>query len=63
MRMRVYIDTSVIGGCLDDEFAQESKALLEMARRGEIILLVSDLVAEELGGARKLELQAHRPCG
>jgi hypothetical protein len=28
MRLRVYIDTSVIGGCLDEEFAEESKALL-----------------------------------
>jgi predicted nucleic acid-binding protein len=51
MRMRVYIDTSVVGGCLDEEFAEKSKALVEMAVRGEIVLLVSDLVAEELGGA------------
>ena len=48
MRFRVYIDTSVIGGCLDEEFAQESRALLEMAGKGDIVLLISDLMVEEL---------------
>jgi hypothetical protein len=36
MTMRVYADTSVIGGCLDKEFAQESRALLDMARQGKL---------------------------
>jgi hypothetical protein len=30
--LRIYIDTSVIGGCLDVEFSQESLALVEKAR-------------------------------
>ena len=51
MRLRVYIDTSVIGGCLDDQFAQESQSLLEMANQGRLVLLVSDLLARELDGA------------
>jgi hypothetical protein len=51
MTMRVYVDTSVIGGCLDDEFANESRALLDMARRGHLVLLVSDLLLEELAEA------------
>ncbi|MGD0897458.1 MAG: hypothetical protein ABR915_06445 [Thermoguttaceae bacterium] len=51
MTMRVYVDTSVIGGCLDEEFAEESVALLEMARQGGLVLLVSDLLLEELGKA------------
>jgi len=38
---RVYIDTSVVGGCLDDEFAEASNALMERAKRGEVLLLVS----------------------
>lgn len=46
-KLRVYVDTSVIGGCFDDEFADDSKALLEMARRGEITLLVSELLIRE----------------
>lgn len=42
-RLRVYVDTSVIGGCLDDEFADESQRLLDRARAGEILLVVSDM--------------------
>jgi len=38
----------VIGGCHDAEFAQESRALIEMARQGRAILVVSDLLLEEL---------------
>jgi hypothetical protein len=48
MRPRVYVDTSVIGGCLDEEFASESQALLEMARNGTVRLLLSDLLVREL---------------
>ena len=48
---RVYVDTSVIGGCLDEEFAQWSLAVVETARRGDILLLLSDLLVEELQGA------------
>ncbi len=51
MTMRVYVDTSVIGGCLDEEFAEESQALLDMARHGNLLLLVSDLLLEELAKA------------
>jgi len=51
MRLRVYVDTSVVGGCLDAEFAEESRALIEMARRGEVVLLVSDLLLQELARA------------
>lgn len=32
---RIYIDTSVVGGCLDDEFKTPSRALFEKARQGE----------------------------
>jgi predicted nucleic acid-binding protein len=51
MAMRVYVDTSVIGGCLDEEFAEESRSLLGLARQGSLVLLVSDLLLEELGKA------------
>lgn len=46
--MRVYIDTSVVGGCFDDEFSEESHALFEMAKRGKISLLISNILADEL---------------
>jgi len=45
---RIYIDTSVVGGCLDAEFAEESHALLRMARDGSAILLISDVLVDEL---------------
>jgi hypothetical protein len=47
-RLRIYVDTSVLGGCLDEPFADESDALLAMVRRGEAVLLVSPLLAAEL---------------
>ena len=47
-RLRIYVDTSVIGGCFDREFQQESRALLQMAKGGKLILLVSDILAIEL---------------
>lgn len=50
-RLRIYVDTSVVGGCLDEEFAAESRALLEMVRRGEATLLASGVLADELADA------------
>jgi predicted nucleic acid-binding protein len=51
MKPRIYIDTSVVGGCLDEKFATESNQLFAMARDGEIILLLSDLLLRELSKA------------
>lgn len=50
-RLRLYADTSVIGGCLDEEFSEESLRLLELVRRREVVLLVSDVVIAELQDA------------
>ena len=46
--LRVYIDTSVIGGCHDEEFARESRALLRMARERELMLLISQTLIDEI---------------
>ena len=46
--LRIYADTSVIGGCLDVEFEGPSKALLDLARSGSIVLIISDLLFDEL---------------
>jgi len=48
MIQRVYIDTSVIGGCFDDEFAEWSKALFEEFLKGAKVAVVSDLTRREL---------------
>lgn len=47
-RLRIYADTSVIGGCLDVEFAAESQRLIETIRNNKLVLLLSDLVISEL---------------
>jgi predicted nucleic acid-binding protein len=62
-RQRIYVDTSVIAGCLDEEFAEESRSLLELARQGEISLLLSDLLFQELedAPARVAEIAAALP--
>lgn len=48
---RIYLDTSVIGGCFDDEFKQYSNQLFEEFISGRKKLVVSDFVLFELGGA------------
>ena len=37
-RLRIYVDTSVIGGCLDAEFCDESRDLLDLAIDNKITL-------------------------
>ncbi len=48
MIQRVYIDTSVVGGIYDTEFDIFSQMFFDKAFRGEIMLLISDLLEEEL---------------
>jgi len=48
MKQRVYIDTSVIGGCEDDEFSEWSIKLFDEFRQGMRIAVVSDLTRREL---------------
>ena len=48
---RIYIDTSVIGGCLDPEFAVWSKGLLRDFQEDTFKLVVSTTVAAEVAAA------------
>lgn len=48
---RVYIDTSVLGGCFDAEFAPWSNRLLADIRRGLFMPILSDIVAVEMADA------------
>lgn len=50
-RPRIYVDTSVIGGCFDDEFEKYSNQLFEEFITGKKRLVISDLVLFELEGA------------
>ena len=47
-KLRVYVDTSVIGGCEDDEFQGPSRRLIERCASGEITLVVSSVTQREL---------------
>ena len=48
---RIYVDTSVIGGCHDNEFREQSKQLFEVFRRGEATMLLSAVTLDELADA------------
>jgi hypothetical protein len=50
-RLRIYIDTSVIGGCFDPEFSEWSNSLMKDFAVGTFIPLLSDVVAAEIGDA------------
>jgi hypothetical protein len=50
-RLRVYADTSVFGGCFDDEFEEESRAFFREVAEGRFVLVVSDAIVRELDEA------------
>jgi hypothetical protein len=50
-KLRIYLDTSVIGGCFDEEFSEESLKLFECIRVGIYKGLVSSTTFGELKGA------------
>jgi len=47
-RLRIYADTSVFGGCFDEEFAEESLAFFNNIKVGKFLLVVSPTTLEEL---------------
>ena len=46
--LRIYPDTSVVGGCFDEEFTLKSRALFSMVGRGGAVLVISDILVNEL---------------
>ena len=48
MKSKIYADTSVIGGCFDEEFQEVTKQLFEDFKSGIKILVLSDLALKEL---------------
>jgi len=53
MKQRVYIDTSVIGGCYDQEFKEWSNRLFDDFKLRKRIAVVSDVTLDELTDAPK----------
>ena len=45
---RLYLDTSVIGGCFDAEFAEDSRRVLEAILSGQAVLLFTEVIEAEL---------------
>jgi len=52
-KQRVYIDTSVIGGWFDNEFATWSRIIISEILRGEKIAVISDVTIREFEKAPK----------
>ena len=48
MVKKIYIDTSIVGGFFDKEFAVETKALFERLRNKEVVFVLSDVLKKEL---------------
>jgi len=50
-KLRIYIDTSIVGGYFDKEFSKETAALFERLKKKEVIFVVSTLLINELASA------------
>ena len=50
-RQRIYVDTSVLGGCFDPEFSRWSHDLVEDFRAGRFQPVLSEVTAAEVAGA------------
>ena len=49
--IRVYLDSSVIGGAFNTRIAKETKPFWDAFQRGEFIVIVSDILEDELVNA------------
>jgi predicted nucleic acid-binding protein len=48
MKQRIYIDTSIVGGYFDEEFAADTQPLFKRLENKEIVFVVSDVLYDEL---------------
>ena len=46
--MRIYVDTSVVGGVFDDEFREASESFFAKVKAGAFTIVVSQLLHDEL---------------
>ena len=58
--LRIYIDTSVLGGCFDAEFSTSSNALIRDFRAGRLIPVLSDATAAEATDAPEAVRALHQ---
>ena len=57
--LRIYIDTSVLGGCFDSEFEEWSNRLVEALHRHEYVAVLSSVTAAEVEQAPEQVRQVH----
>ena len=50
-RLRVYVDTSVLGAVFDEEFEEATRGFFEQASEGRFDIVVSALVEDEIADA------------
>ena len=60
MNSRIYIDTSVLGGCFDPEFAPWSNGLMRDFRAGRMAPVLSDVTAAEVESAPEQVRDLHQ---
>ena len=62
-KIRVYVDTSVFGGALDEEFAEPSRRFFHRVEKGEFVVVLSTHTLDELAPApiQVLEVLRHLP--
>ena len=53
MKQKIYIDTSVVGGYFDEEFSKDTIQFFNRVKKGEINIIVSDILQAELFRAPK----------
>ena len=58
MRSRIYVDTSVFGGCEDVEFIDHSRSLVSAMAKGEYAMVISEVTLVELEKA-PVPVRAH----
>jgi len=59
-KLRIYVDTSVIGGCFDSEFRLWSEALVQDFRDGRYTAVMSDVTATEVAPAPEFVKSLHQ---
>ena len=59
-QLRIYIDTSVLGGCFDPEFSTWSNGLIRDFRARRLVPVLSDVTAAEVQEAPERVRELHR---
>ena len=59
-RRRIYLDTSVLGGCFDAEFETWSNGLMRDCRAGRLVPVLSDVTAAEVVEAPQVVRDLHQ---